>query len=50
MKQKKEKPRIIVDTETVLALTGWDIHKLMQVLQVPQDHRERIIQAITREV
>lgn len=49
MAEKKEKPRIIVDTQTLLNLTGWDINKLMQILQVPMDHRQRIIDAITKE-
>ncbi len=48
-KPEKEKKRIIVDTQKVLDLTGWDIHKLMQVLQVPEEHRQRIIDAITKE-
>jgi hypothetical protein len=48
-KPEKEKKRIIVNTQMVLDLTGWDIHKLMQVLQVPEDHRQPIIDAITKE-
>ena len=44
---KKEKKRIIVNTQTLLDLTGWTIHELMEVLNVPQDHRQPIIDAIT---
>lgn len=47
MSDKKEKPRIIVDTQVLLDLTGWDIETLMQVLQVPPQHRQKIIDAIT---
>ena len=47
-REKKEKKRIIVDTQTLLDLTGWDIHQLMTILQVPEEHRQRIIDAITR--
>lgn len=48
MDKKKEKPRIIIDTQVLLDLTGWDIETLMQILQVPPQHRQRIIDAITR--
>ena len=48
MKDKKEKPRIIIDTQILLDSTGWDINKLMEVLQVPEIHRQRIIDAITQ--
>ena len=48
-KPEKEKKRIIVNTQMVLDLTGWDIHKLMQILQVPEDHRQPIIDAITKD-
>ncbi len=47
MADKKEKPRIIIDTQVLLDLTGWDIETLMQILQVPPQHRQRIIDAIT---
>ncbi|MBR2760094.1 MAG: hypothetical protein IKE16_06610 [Solobacterium sp.] len=46
---KPKKKRIIVDTETLLGLTGWDIHKLMEVLNVPAEKRQPIIDAITKE-
>ena len=45
--RKKEKKRIIVNTQTLLDLTGWNIHELMEVLNVPDDHRQPIIDAIT---
>ena len=47
MSDKKEKPRIIIDTQVLLDLTGWSIDELMQILQVPPQHRQRIIDAIT---
>ena len=47
MSEKKEKPRIIIDTQVLLDLTGWSIDELMQILQVPPQHRQRIIDAIT---
>lgn len=47
-KKKKNQKRIIVSTQTVLDLTGWDIHKLMEVLNVPHDKRQPIIDAITK--
>lgn len=49
MAKKNKKKRIIIDTQTLLDLTGWDIQTLMQVLQVPDEHRERIITAISKE-
>ncbi len=48
MAEKQEKPRIIIDTQVLLDLTGWDIETLMRVLQVPEKHRQRIIDAITK--
>ncbi len=48
MECKKEKKRIIVNTQVLLDLTGWDIHKLMEVLNVPNDKRQPIIDAITK--
>ncbi len=48
IKRKTKKKRIIVSTQTVLDLTGWDIHKLMEVLNVPNDKRQPIIDAITK--
>jgi len=48
MECKKEKKRIIVNTQVLLDLTGWDIHKLMEVLNVPDDKRQPIIDAITK--
>lgn len=47
MAEKKENPRIIIDTQVLLELTGWTIDELMQILQVPPQHRQRIIDAIT---
>ena len=48
-KEKTEKRRIIVNTQTLLDLTGWDIQYLMTVLQVPEHHKQRIIDAITKD-
>ncbi|MBQ9329327.1 MAG: hypothetical protein IJ225_12450 [Solobacterium sp.] len=50
MAEKKENDRIIIDTQVLLELTGWDIDKLMTVLQVPDTHKAKLIDAITREV
>ncbi|MBR4456656.1 MAG: hypothetical protein IKS32_10640 [Solobacterium sp.] len=47
--RKKETDRIIIDTQVLLDLTGWDINQLMNVLMVPEVHRDRIIKAITRD-
>lgn len=47
MAEKKENPRIIIDTQVLLELTGWTIDELMQILQVPPQHRQRIVDAIT---
>ena len=47
MSEKKAKQRIIIDTQVLLDLTGWSIDELMQILQVPPQHRQRIIDAIT---
>ena len=47
-KKNKNQKRIIVNTQLLLDLTGWDIHKLMEVLNVPEEKRQPIIDAITR--
>ena len=47
--ETKEEHRIIVHTQTLLDLTGWDINHLMTVLQVPEQHKQRIIDAITKD-
>ncbi len=46
MNKNNEKKRIVIDTQKLLELTGWDIDHLMEVMNVPVIHRQRIIDAI----
>lgn len=47
--KKKEVELYLVNTNALLDATGWDIHKLLEVMNVPVEKRESLIQAITKK-